>query len=424
MPTSPESTIRVSHLDVMHSRTRITSVIGPVHLPDDATIAERLRTMAEAGPHTRLGLRPSEHGSRWSFDPESSVPEVVRLDPPSSPMDLLDLLSHTSRAHLPTTVTVAGNYLRTDHNHGLGEVALTLMINEVILGMVDPADPRVWQPAHAARSGIPTAALRTFGSDPRRAWALGKSLDHTPRPKPSGSLKPWTPARTAAVVTTDPDTVQSLRTWRDRHLPSVSMFAVTAAILHRALSDAGLSVDPVATITLDARRYLPAGRVPLGNFISGLEFDLGAHPTPSHIHAVTSEAMATGRPVANLALNSVRTRIASRRGTSHAYPVSRPVNPRAQLLFSSIGPVPRQGNVPWIGGGTPFYSAHNDPVGPEGITLTWAIVEGAVATTASFHGNVFSHALVTAALEHAAADPFTLLTAVRPPGASGNQPFG
>ncbi len=412
MPPSPEASLRVSHLDVMHSRTRITSVIGPVHLPDDAIIAARLRTMAEAGPHTRLGLRPSAHGNRWRFDPESCAPEVIRLDPPTSPMDLLDTASNVSREDRPTTVTVAGNYLRTDHNHGLGEVALTLMMNEVILGMIDPADPHVWQTSRASRSGITTAALRTYGSDPRRAWALRRSLDRTQRPAPSGPVEPWTPARTAAVVTTDPDVVRSLREWRDNNLPSVSMYALTASVLHRALADAGLTINPVATVTLDARRYLPAGRVPLGNFVSGLEFDLGANPTPGRIHEVTSEAVATGRPVANLALNTMRTRIGLRIKHPRAYPISRPQNPRAQLLFSSIGPVPRQGQVPWLADASPFYSAHNDPVGPEGITLTWAIVEGALATTASFHRNVFPQTLVTAALECAATDPLTFLSSV------------
>ena len=371
--------------------------------------------MAEAGPHTRLGLRPSAHDNRWTFDPESCAPEVVRLDPPTSPMELLDSasqVSQVSREDRPTTVTVAGNYLRTDHNHGLGEVALTLMMNEVILGMIDPADPRVWQPSRASHSGITTAALRTYGSDPRRAWALRRSLDRTPRPASSGPVEPWTPARTAAVVTTDPDTVRSLRTWRDQNLPSVSMYALTAAVLHRALADAGLTINPVATVTLDARRYLPAGRVPLGNFVSGLEFNLGANPTPSRINEVTSDAVAAGRPVANLALNTMRTRIGLRINNSGAYPIGRPQNPQAQLLFSSIGPVPRQNQVPWLAGATPFYSAHNDPVGPEGITLTWAIVEGAVATTASFHGNVFPQAAVTAALECAATDPFAFLSSV------------
>lgn len=414
MPPSSAATVRVSHLDVMHSRTRITTVIGPVQLPDDATIAAGLRTMAEAGPQTRLGLRPSTRGNRWAYDPEAFSPVVTRIDPPASPMDLLDLPAIGSAEERPTSITLAGNYIRTDHNHGLGEVALTLMIHGIALGMIDPTDQRVWESARASRSGITTAALRTYGSDPRRAWALRQSLEGPTRTAPPNHpASPWTPERTGTVVTTDPDTLQALRGWRDQHLPSVSMFAVTASVLHRALADAGVTISPVAMITLDARRYLPHGRVPLGNFVSGLEFDLGLNPTPQQLHRASSNAVSTGRPVANLALNALRTRIGSRRSKSGAYPVTHPSTPQARLLFTSLGTVPRQGAIAWLDTAAPLYAAHNDPAGPEGITLTWALVDGGIQTTASFHGNVFPHSAVSAALNHAATDPFAFLTAGR-----------
>ncbi|MGW0172644.1 hypothetical protein ACWDUM_02245 [Rhodococcus sp. NPDC003322] len=406
------STVRVGHLDVMHSRTRVTAIIGPVHLPPDDVVAARLATMTAVGPHARLGLRPSSRTNRWTFDPIANRPTVSRIDPPSSPLDLLDLPSDagTPAEDRPTSIVLAGDYMRTDHNHGLGEVALGLTMHGVILGTIDPADPHVWRSAKRHGSGIATAAARTYGSDPRRVWALRDSARRKPAATDAPeAMEPWTPSRTGVVTTMPSATVAQLRSWRDAHASDASMFAVVASALHRGLASAGLPIDDVATVTLDARRYLPKGRVPLGNFVSGLEFDLGPAPTPERIHRASAGAMASGRPVANLALNATRTRIGLRSAAPRNAPLERPGSPRARLLFSSLGAVPRVGAVPWLDSAEPFYVAHNDPTGPDGITITWALIEGAVITSASFHGTVFDREQVSAGLARAAADPLELL---------------
>ncbi|MFF0817431.1 hypothetical protein ACFYVR_20040 [Rhodococcus sp. NPDC003318] len=409
--SADRSTVRVSHLDVMHSRTRITSIIGPVRLPDDHVIADRLRVMAAAGPHARLGLRPSTRSNRWEFDADAHRPTVTRIDPPASPLDLYDLPTDTDLPadRRPTSVVLAGDYVRTDHNHGLGEVALALTMHGVILGTIDPSDTAVWQPSRRRGNGIGTAVARTYGSDPRRAWALRSSLRRAAASPASVPEIPWAPARAASVSTMPTSTVAGLRVWRDERDPGTSMFAVFASVLHRSLTAAGVPIDPTATVTLDARRYLPKGRVPLGNFVSGLEFDLGDAPTPATIHRATADAMSSGRPVANLALNATRTRLGLRAGSDGTHPTARSREPRARLLFSSIGAVPRHGTIPWLGTADPFYVAHNDPTGPNGITLTWAIVGGAVTTTASFHGNTFDRAAIQDGLDRAASDPLGLL---------------
>ncbi|MFD4291841.1 hypothetical protein ACFWPA_04045 [Rhodococcus sp. NPDC058505] len=411
------STVRVGHLDVMHSRTRITAIIGPVELPPVDVVADRLAAMAAVGPNARLGLHPSPVSNRWTFDPAAHRPTVRRVAPPRSPMDLYDPEpdaaapapepdDHRPR---PTSIILAGDYLRTDHSHGLGEVALALAMHGVILGTIDPTDPNVWRPSGRRGSGIAAAAARTYGTDPRRLFALRSALHRRPESAPPETI-PWIPARSGAAATMPPETVARLRAWRDGNDPSVSMFAVIAAALHRGLAASGIEIDDVVTVTLDARRYLPKGRVPLGNFVSGLEFDLGRAPTPRRIHRASAGATASGRPVANLALNAARTRVGLRTGRQADTRWDRPRHPRARLLFSSLGVVPRTGRVPWRDTAAPFYAAHNDPTGPDGITVTWAIVEGAVIASASFHGNVFPRAQVQEGLTRAVTDPLALLT--------------
>ncbi|EME20403.1 hypothetical protein [Rhodococcus triatomae] len=405
------STIRVAHLDVMHSHTRATMIVGPVELPPPEVVADRLAAMAAVGPRARLGLQPSTRSNRWSFDPVAHRPVVTTMDAPASPMDLLDLPDVAGPPDSrPTGVVLAGDYLRTEHNHGLGEVAFALLLHGVILGTIDPSDPNVWRPALRRGNGITAAALRTFGSDPRRLWALRGSLSRQakPAPRPATDEQPWAPDRAAVFSPMPPETVARLRAWRDATSPGTSMFAMVAAALNRGLSDAGLDVDEVATVTLDVRKYLADGHVPLANFVSGLEFDLGRRPSPQLIHTTVAGAIASGRPVANVALNSLRTRIGLLTGQPQA-PNSRPCAPRARLLFSSLGRVPRQGTIPWRGTADPFYIVHNDPTGPEGITVSWGMIDGSMFTVASFHANVFARDRVQQGLDAVTTDPVGLL---------------
>lgn len=406
------SPIRVAHLDVMHSHNRATAIIGPVELPPAEVVADRLAAMTAVGPRARLGLRPSSRTNRWTFDPVANLPVVTTADAPASPMDLLDLPAERCGPAdaRPTSVVLAGDYLRTDHNHGLGEVAFTLLMHGVILGTIDPADPNVWTSALRRGDGITTAAVRAFGSDPRRLWALRDSFTRReqPAPEPVENVEPWAPAPAAVFSPMPPDTLARLRSWRDTDAPGISMFAVVAAALHHGFARAGLDVADVATVTLDVRKYLPEGRVPLRNFVSGLEFDLGREPSPHLIHRTVTTAMTSGRPVANLALNSVRTRIGLLTGTPEA-PATRPRRPRARLLFSSLGKIPREGTIPWRETADPFYTVHNDPTGPEGITVSWGTIGNNMFTAASFHGNVFERDQVQHALELVTSDPLQLL---------------
>lgn len=352
------------------------------------------------------------HTNRWVFDPVAHRPVVTTMDAPASPLDLLDLPGEGSGPAdaRPTSVVLAGDYLRTDHNHGLGEVPLTLLLHGVLLGTFDPADPNVWAGALRRGTGIAAAAARTFGSDPRQLWGLRDSLTtrRTPPRTPVTDTVPWTPRRTAVFSAMPPSALAAIRSWRDTRAPGTSMFAVVAAALHRGLSASGLDVDEVATVTLDARKFLPDGHVPLGNFVSGLEFDLGGAPTPARVHQAVAGAMQSGRPVANLALNSLRTRIGLAAGTPTAATV-RPRAPRARLLFSSLGTVPRRGAMPWRDTAAPFYMVHNDPTGPEGVTLSWATVEGSLFVMASFHGSVFDRDQVRRGLEAVTSDPLMLV---------------
>jgi len=408
-------TVTVGPLDVLHSRSRVTVAIGPVAVPDPEVVADRVRALVEAGPHTRFGLRPSSTTRRWLYDP-AATPEILVADRPESAAELL--LDPSFRpTDERTRIVLAGDHVLTDHNHGLGEVELTLRFHAALLGVLDPTDPALWKDTRRRGSGLPTAAIRAFGSDPRRLWALrhlyGGRTAGSSAPEQRDEM-PWAPSRAGAVAIFEHDVHARLRGWREQNAPGVSMFAVTATVLHRALGAEGIDPAPTISVPFDVRRYLPAGRTPLGNFVAGLDFEVGTSPSPRAIHDALNHAAATGRPVANLAMSSLRARLALHRGIDFPSPGHRPRFPRARLLFSSLtksslGQGPLVDRLPWIDAERPFYAAYNEPTGPEGITFTTSAFGDRVIVVASFHDNVFPADRVRAALHRATTDPLALL---------------
>jgi len=414
-PTATRA-VTVGPLDVLHSRSRVTAAIGPVAVPEPDVVAARVRALIGSGPHTRFGLQPSSTTTRWIYDPRTT-PEIVVADDPESAADLLVGTSFPA-GDRRTRIVLAGDHILTDHNHGLGEVELTLRFHAVLLGVLDPTDPAVWRDTRRRCSGVGTAAARVFGSDPRRLWALRRLLGSAGVPEePVAETRdevPWTPSRAGAVATFEQDVFDRLRAWRDEHEPSVSMFSVTSTVLHRALTAEGIDPAPTISVPFDVRRYLPAGRTPLGNFVAGLDFPVGAYPSPRAIHDALGRAASTGRPVANLAVSSARTRVALRRGLTFAAPSTRPRSPRARILFSSLSKGPLVDRLPWLATDLPFYAAHNDPTGPEGITFTTSAFGSRVIVVASFHDTVFPADRIRAALQRAVADPLGLLATPNP----------
>lgn len=190
------------------------------------------------------------------------------------------------------------------------------------------------------------------------------------------------------------------------------MFSVTSTVLHRALAAEGIDPAPTISVPFDARRFLPSDFVPLGNFAAGLDFRVGTAPTPRIVHEALTEATATGRPVANLMVNSLRIRSGLRRGIRPELPTTRPRHPRARMLFSSL----RRGvdRLPWLDLDRRFYATHTAPTGPEGITFTTSTDGSFMHVVTAFHDTVFPPDLIRAALRRATAEPLGLLTGAGP----------
>ena len=355
--------------------------------------------MAAAGPVARIGLQPSTSSLRWRFTPHLPERTVDAADPGTGgdPVSLLAALRAMPDSGI--RVLAGHHHLAIDFSHGLGEIPLLDLLVAVLVGGANPADPALWRPYRHAVGPLPVAVVRAIGMRPRRLpalWRQHRRTTTTATVSPAGDGLGVGPSPAVRIGRITDDAVDELRRLRDAHLPGVSMFAVYTCALHVAFADNGFDVDPVVTLPFDVRRYLPAGWDTLASFSAGLDFTVDASAGPGGLHAQMAGATRMARPVANLAVSSVKARAAlwSRRESRWSVPPRR----RMRLLHSSIGSVPRA-EWSFSDTGDACLLVASDPAGSCGMTVTSATVPGALWMTAAFHDSVFDADRVGAALD-------------------------
>ncbi|MFT3715217.1 MAG: hypothetical protein QM774_04490 [Gordonia sp. (in: high G+C Gram-positive bacteria)] len=203
-------------------------MLGPIELPSAEVARSRLHDFAALGPAARLGLEPRSDRSHWTHRADRVVDAVTVQDEPRSPLDLLN----GPPAGAPFRLTLAGRYLRTEHDHGLGEVALAVMTHLVVTGAVDPADPDLRRAISRRGQGLPGAVWRTFGRDPRRMReVLRQARDPEPVADEPGPYPadPVTGPAAAHLARIDADGVADIRRWRERSGTGASLLCARPA---------------------------------------------------------------------------------------------------------------------------------------------------------------------------------------------------
>lgn len=387
--------VRVASVDLLHARRRCASVFGPMPVPTVDDARSRLQAMAAAGPALRLGLRPSTQHVRWQFAESAtavSVAGAARSGVDGDPLALLESVRSLPDAGL--RVVCAGDLVAVDFSHGLGDVAFTQAVVDVMIGGLAMSDA-YWDRYRATAPPLLAAATNTFGRHPGRLLRLGRSwpasvdgadaqrsaqLRRGPEaPNTAGADRP----PSAATMRIPADEMRLLREQRDRELPGVSMFAVLTCALVRALIDAGVDVDPAVTIPFDVRPYLPVGTDTLAPLSAGLAFAITSDTPARALARMLDEASRTGRPVANLAIGTMKAwcgRLAHRREPSPDLST-----PRAQLLHSSVGHLPQTAHTRFTDPARALNYTVSDPATPTGITVTSSTVGGALCVTAAFY---------------------------------------
>ena len=388
-------------IDVHHAARRSAIVLGPLDLPDAGTATARLLRFAEIGPQTRIGLHPSTNRRGWFFAPGGLASAVHTVPPTDEPRTLLDALSTLPSDQL--RVILSGDHVAIDYDHGLGDTTLLNTIVDVLLGVADHED------LASSRHRTSTRALAIAGAatlcDPRRIVALARmhrSRDYrAPQTCEMGRVDP--PRETTSVfVRIGTDVVESMRAARRAHAPGVGMFTIHTVALVRALTAAGVRVNPMVTLPFDARAYLPGTVRTMANFAAGLDFVVLPDTPPAALQAQLASAARMGRPVANLLVTALKSRLEQHRGRS-GLPDQRSVAPTGEaavdLLHSSGGVVPgRDGRWRFVDDDRAFVIGVADPPAPTGLTVTSTLAAGSLCLTATFRPDVVAREAVAAAL--------------------------
>ena len=422
---------RIGLSDRIHLGESATALIGPVDLPDLETVRSNLDVFASFGPATRIALRPDPDGRRWIHDPRRLLDTIEVVDEPADP---LDLLVPDGRPNAPMRITLAGRYLRTDHEHGVGEIRFGLLAHQIITGAVSPQDPEMLAQISRRWDGLATAGLRVFGSRPTRVFDVLRSMHETKRtatiptatkptaagPRPAGPEFPIdagaptaTPPpnlgpHTVAVAAMPADALNELRRWRNATLPGTSLFALVVSGLTRALVRAGIAVDDVGTLPVDLRRYLPRGTNPLANFVSGIQLPLRDGNDPARLHDDLTNAVASGRPIVSLARVTALSRAAQLLSPDGRHATMLPT--KAPLVFTGIQAHQQvMDSFPWIDRDNSVYVTGTRPAVPNGITLQSATIHDRLLISASFQPELHSPERIREALTAFATDPAGVL---------------
>ena len=375
-------------------------------------VRDRVRAMAAAGPFTRVGLHPTPARARWTHDPDAGGCQVRASRGGDDPLRLLaEVRSGPDR---PLRVVLGDEHIAIDFDHGLGDAALLNVVVAVILGSTDPHDRRTWR-RFGHRTPPLALASAAICADPRRVVALARLLRRAPS-EPGGirtadeAASPPGGSGTVSGVDTADDrrpratlahvpaaTVAEVRAARDRDRPGVGMYALTTVALVDALVEAGVDLHPTITAPFDARVYLPRSRNTLANFSAGLAFPVPPGSDPDELQRALSASARMGRPIANLAITSVKT-LASSRRTADPPPAVLTDVP-VPLLHSSVGTVPgRDHRWTWLADERARVFSVADPPTPQGLTVTTALVGGGMSVAAAYFDDAVPSAAVADAL--------------------------
>lgn len=396
-------------------------IVGPTDLPSVDAVREVVFRLAEQQPDHPLFCRPviGRFGTgRW--EPLSRAERDRRcLDMVSelaTPVDL-DALTHQAAQPVPPDrllhLAMGDGYVLIAAGHVLGDASLSQLAPQLLLAAMGQQPlPRRFDDA-AVRLPLTRAVLRHFGKRPSRlldAIRTRSSVrvdtrDHEPSAPVDrhGDLSTVTAvARTGTVAAG-----AALVEWRAAHAGErrLTMGSVLTAATRRAFDRVGLRfTTPGVRVLVNARRYLPPGTPVPGNFTTAIYVEPDDPRSPFAIEEVVRRNLDSGRPLATMAITSVKQviggRWASDDGDDAATgPMTLTVsNPGRSVAFEAL---PLRGDA--------GHRIASVPEGPGGVTVQLTQLNGQHTATATFHPGVVDRGAVGAALDALVCDPVGLL---------------
>jgi hypothetical protein len=397
-------------------------VIGPLVGVTTTTVRDALTTLHAMDPGNPAVCRVhGRRGPRWV--PAGPAEYRAALDGDVSELDggtgtgaggaepavvLRGALAAEPLGDRPLRVLLYRGFAGIRVSHAIGDGRVFSALVPQVFGAGIAPSPR------PVRLPLARAAASYFGRDPRRAGALVRvPRPVLPEPGPEEPYRPWRPDPWSHYARSAEDLLPRLREWRAARLPGVSAAAVLFAAARAAFEECGLAPDHQGLMVLvDARRYLP-GRFVRGNFTAAQYLEPSDPRDPRSVHEAIGAAVAAGRPLTSLALTDLYG--LRSRGRVPPVPDRVRLRPAPRLTLTHVGRLDGFAGLPWAGppADRVLMSAPT-PGGTEGVTVSFAELDGAIHVNVTYHRSTFDEASVRRAAELICADPVGLVTRYSP----------
>ncbi|TFI44533.1 hypothetical protein E4P29_07150 [Rhodococcus sp. 1R11] len=429
------SHVTVHETDVALAGNWTVVAFGPVDHGGVDGIRRALRTTMSVGPAVRVGLHPDSGTRRWRYDPDAPL-QAVREDSAITEGEYDAAMAQLLAAHDPAeplSITVRGDHVVFYMDHGLGDGQMIINLSHTL------ADPDArngivprWATAAQTRHPLAVAAMRCFGTDPKRLPRLLRSRIHPGigvcGRKPASGGPTGHAAPTQAVSTQRASTdahapvevvaaaatiecTRELARWRDDHRPGQSISILFFAALDAALRSEGMAVDDVAKVLFDVRRYLPPELTTLANLSAGIDVYLPDTTDTVLLSRQWRRIIESGHPIANLILVALRSKLARLR-SAPATDTPPPTTPDTiRLALSDMGRHARLNDIAFVGDTQGSYRVMVAPASHGHITLTTARLRDSIRVAASFHSHFVDADTIRRALRTACSKPIALLEA-------------
>lgn len=384
--------------------TYVTILCGPFAMPSVDAIRDAVAAVADRYQHSRL---------TWGFDdakrgwlagrPLESV--VVERDwgGQLSYGRVLDSLAGDASLEPPLTLVRYPEHFGMKMSHGLGDGLMFVTVVAAALLTAVTGEVVPWPTEPADRLPLLRAGLRTFGRNPALVRStLGDRFRSNDVQSPS-QTRPWSPSRHTITASLPADQTDEIYSWGAKHAPGASRFAIQTALLLAAFRRVGMVLSDDVRVMVDLRSYLGSGLID-GNFFAGVPMQLDCDMTPEQISRTVKATKASGRPLANQMLTSLR--------VGEVLPPPTEVDDGAlpQVTFSYLGAPPQIDWLPYLPDRQPVYVASVEPGGPNGITFLQGHRRGEMLLNATFHDNVVDPEPLAAAMALIGSDPIGLLS--------------
>jgi len=383
----------------------VTIVAGPFEMPSLEALREAVAAVAERRPDSRLRWGFDNAKRRWLTDRplESIVVERDWAGESGFGGTLLDTVTNDVSLEPPLTLVRYPNHFGMKMSHSLGDGLIFVSVVAAALLTAVSGEVIPWPTVAGGRLPLLRAGLRTFARKPALVRATLRDRVQLNAEEPHGPSRPWQRSRRAICLSLPPEKSDEIYSWAARYTPGGSRFTIQTALLLRALRRVGMRISDDVRVMVDLRAYLGSGLID-GNFFAGVPMAINWDMTPQEIAAIVKTTKATGRPLANQLMTSVRL------GLAPAAPTTAEDGRLPQVTFSYLGSPPQVEWLPYISGHRPIYAASVEPGGPHGLTFIQGHCRGHMILNACFHDNVVDRATVQTAMDLVGDDPIGLLS--------------